>query len=431
MATSTQGRRTTLVNTSELVRMVDQDWELVGWDTAPLLALTTSGSSTGNIALKPMSQQMSQRDGVNTQGTKAEWYTRPTRPLSFKLAASIATTGATTFTITPAAEAAWFVAGTIVKIEDETILCTAGNPSTGVVTVDASVGRGYAGSTAATHTAGSVDEVFILQSGLNENDTVSDIVNQESDSYWNAFAGMYEAWGASNKVINTSYYDRKSNPMDIDEAEAMVALAQKMERQLIEGSRLVSTGQGKPGLVGGIKQFLPRTSGGIVTADVNHITNVGGAFTKSVLDTAGLTMFNEGGQNNMPTHLVTTMKGWNKLTETYYNTTAFPALQITKTQAEDLSVSKLRFIETNNMRLEIVVTPHLIKDTDMLLLNPMHIKPGFFEFNNTDADGSRKEFGFGIYNMYINGPQMGRYVYGEISALYKRPTSMWNIYGWT
>ena len=135
------GARSTYTDTTPQKRSIADLITMIDWTEAPLLNLLGVNNES-KFRL------------VNWPRTKVEWLEDEMSPRSTTLGAAISSTGATSFT---AADGSIFKEGDVVKIDDELLWVESVSGNT--VTVASTGGRGYGGSTAATHDNGSTAEI--------------------------------------------------------------------------------------------------------------------------------------------------------------------------------------------------------------------------------------------------------------------------------
>lgn len=135
------GARTTYTDTSPQKRSIADLITMIDWTEAPLLNLLGVNNES-KFRL------------VNWPRTKYEWLEDTMSARSTTLSANISSTSATTFTV---ADGTIFKEGDVVLVGTELVWVESVSGNT--VTVATTGGRGYAGSTAATHTSGDTAEI--------------------------------------------------------------------------------------------------------------------------------------------------------------------------------------------------------------------------------------------------------------------------------
>lgn len=138
------GARSTYTDTTPQKRAIADLITMIDWTEAPLLNLFgVDNESKFKI--------------INTPRTRIEWLEDSMSPRSTTLGANISSTGATSFTAT---DGSIFKEGDVVLIGTELLWIESVSGNT--VTVASTGGRGYAGSTAATHSSGDTVELVTI-----------------------------------------------------------------------------------------------------------------------------------------------------------------------------------------------------------------------------------------------------------------------------
>lgn len=140
------GSRTTYTDTTPQKRSIADLITMIDWTEAPLLNLLgVNNESKFRI--------------INWPRTKVEWMEDTMSPRSSTLAANISSTGATTFTVA-SGHGTYFKAGDVLLINSELVWVESVSGDT--ITVASSGGRGFGGTTPATHTSGDTVELATI-----------------------------------------------------------------------------------------------------------------------------------------------------------------------------------------------------------------------------------------------------------------------------
>lgn len=181
------------------------------------------------------------------------------RPRSIATTAAFADTSGTTLTV---GDSSSFDVGDVVKVDSEYMLVTASPPSATTVTV----ARGYAGTTAATHSSGAI-AYLVSNSRTGAEVDVSSVsrIPKAVTQYCQTIQHAYQVGGALQ--ADTNYTTGFSTPLDRDRMLAMQHVMDDFEGGAYYGSGVVLAAQGTRPAQKGLRSLMATNK--ILTAPTN------------------------------------------------------------------------------------------------------------------------------------------------------------------
>jgi hypothetical protein len=211
----------------------------------------------------PFTKLISTTSAPDVPMLKAEFGWGSPDPVQDTLAAAINSTGATTITVT---NVGYWSVGRVAEIDSEQLRVESVNTGTSAVGVT----RGFAGTTAATHTNGSTVYFYGVALKELEDDPESPITQGEVD--FNYHMIMSFSWVLSNRANITPTYETRNFSGDRDAQELRKKMEYTaplaMERQFLYGQRALGSTSGASAM-GGLAQ----------TSFVTTRTSIGGTTT--------------------------------------------------------------------------------------------------------------------------------------------------------
>lgn len=272
--------------------------------------------------------------------TKIEWQRDEYMPIQDALNGAVSTTGATDISVD---NAEYFAMNDVVLVEDELMLVVDVNTTDDEITVS----RGFAGSTAATHS--DADIVYRLGAARPEGSSpgwAQQVAVTQPFNYTQIWDAVVSITGTEDALKNYAPDDLMAYRLD----KRLTELYQMMERALIYNSERYAGSASAGRLSAGLDFFV---------ADKNDLS--GAAITFEDIEDAMEDKFSEYGLVNVPQNLF--CNSWVKRKITNWGLSS-----IRTERMENVVGSEITVIETDFGTLDINLD-HLIKNDEAWLLN--------------------------------------------------------------
>lgn len=339
-------------------RSVIPEFDLLNWKTFPLLKLLTGGSED-----KPSLNNLSQGCEV----VKYEWMEKKDQPVSGTLLDAIATAGATTLRYRTTGDAnvtdsdVLFASeineGTVIQIDSELMWVSANDTTNKQLTVQ----RGYAGTTAATHSA--LAKIYLATRAHKETaaaPTPRQLIPTLQYNYVQQFVDSFALTEIEQAVKRYGV----TNAIEIETADRMRALMVAMSMSMFRGRRGEGTASNAASM-GGFKQYMTSVAAGA------NATALSAAIVLNQMQAC----FDVGGMDTTPDTIVCNSFQRRKLT-TEFSTTSGNVTTY-RTQEERRAGVRVDVIVTDFGDIDILLDPwcppdevYLIK-RDLIGIGPL------------------------------------------------------------